>query len=198
MHLIICIFLTKNMACILNFPLCNLWKWKWSRSVMSDSLRPVDCSPPSSSVHGILQARILEWLAISFSRGSSWPRDQTQFSHIAGRRFNLCTTREALKYKNPSTSIKDFKGGKEARLKEEGGGGGRGGQKGWPYRRLLAPADTQALWDFTLGLQRREDWNSALPETRIRVLCQEEVISLQSSAQAEGPSTRFLHPGLGD
>ena len=53
---------------------------------------------------------------------------------------------------------------------------------------------------FSLGLQRREDWNSALPEirTRIRVLCQEEVISLQSSAQAEGPSTRFLRPGLGD
>jgi len=51
-------------------------------------------------------------------------------------------------------------------LKEKGGGGGRGGQNGWPYRRLLPPADTKALWDFTLGLQRREDWNSALPEIR--------------------------------
>ena len=38
------------------------------------------CSPPGSPVHGILQARILEWVAISFSRGSSWPRDQTQVS----------------------------------------------------------------------------------------------------------------------
>ena len=145
---------------------------------MSDSLRPVDCSPPSSSVHGILQARIVEWVAISFSRGSSRPRDRTQVSHIAGRRFNLCTTREALKHKNTvsqktsyrdtelSTNIKDFKGGKEARLKEEGGGGGRWGQKGWPYRRLLPPTDAQALWDFTLGLQRRENWNSALPEIR--------------------------------
>ena len=54
---------------------------------------PVDCSPPGSSVHGISQARILEWVAISFSRGSSQPRDQTQVSHIAGRCFNLCTTR---------------------------------------------------------------------------------------------------------
>ena len=36
---------------------------------------PMDCSPPGSSAHGILQARILEWLAISFSRGSSLPRD---------------------------------------------------------------------------------------------------------------------------
>ena len=38
---------------------------------------PMDCSPPGSSVHGISQARILEWVAISFSRGSSQPRDQT-------------------------------------------------------------------------------------------------------------------------
>ena len=50
---------------------------------------PVDCSLPGSSVHGILQARILEWVAISFSRGSSRPRDQTQMSRIAGRCFTL-------------------------------------------------------------------------------------------------------------
>ena len=59
---------------------------------------PVDCSPPGSSVHGILQARVLEWVAISFSRGSSRPRDQTQVSRIAGRRFNLWATKEALFY----------------------------------------------------------------------------------------------------
>ena len=50
---------------------------------------PVDCSPPGSSLHGILQARVLEWVAISFSRGSSRPRDQTRVSHSPGRRFNL-------------------------------------------------------------------------------------------------------------
>ena len=50
---------------------------------------PVDCSPPGFSIHGILQARLLEWVAISFSRGSFQPGDQTQVSHIAGRRFNL-------------------------------------------------------------------------------------------------------------
>ena len=55
---------------------------------------PMDCSPRGSSVHGILQARILEWVAISFSRGSSRPRDRTQVFHIAGRRFNLWATRE--------------------------------------------------------------------------------------------------------
>ena len=52
-------------------------------------------SLPGSSVHGILQARLLEWVAISFSRGSSWPRDRTQVSCIAGRHFNLWATREA-------------------------------------------------------------------------------------------------------
>ena len=56
---------------------------------------PMECSPPGSSIHGILQARILEWVAISFSRGSSRPRDWTQVSHIAGRSFNLWPTREA-------------------------------------------------------------------------------------------------------
>ena len=56
---------------------------------------PMDCSLPSSSVHGILQAIILEWVAISFSRGSSQPRDGTQVCRIAGRHFNLWATREA-------------------------------------------------------------------------------------------------------
>ena len=56
---------------------------------------PMDCSLPGSSVHGILQARILEWVTISFSRGSSRPRDQSWISHIGGRCFNLWATREA-------------------------------------------------------------------------------------------------------
>ena len=56
---------------------------------------PVDHSLPGFSVHGILQARILEWVAISFSRGSSQPRDQTRIPHIAGRCFTVWATREA-------------------------------------------------------------------------------------------------------
>ena len=48
---------------------------------------PMDCSPPGSSVHGILQARILGWVAIPFSRGSSPPRDRTHVPCIAGRFF---------------------------------------------------------------------------------------------------------------
>ena len=49
----------------------------------------MDCSLPGSSVHGIFQARVLEWVAISFSRGSSWPRDCTWVSHNVGRHFYL-------------------------------------------------------------------------------------------------------------
>ena len=48
---------------------------------LQSHLKPMVCSPPGSSVHGILQARILQWVAISFSRGSSWPRDWTQVSN---------------------------------------------------------------------------------------------------------------------
>ena len=58
---------------------------------------PMDCSSPGFSVHGIFQAGILEWVAISSSRGYSWPRDRTQVSCIAGRRFALWATREAWK-----------------------------------------------------------------------------------------------------
>ena len=64
--------------------------------VVSDSCDPMDCSPPGSSVHGIYQAGILEWVIISFSRGSSWPRDRTQVSHIADRFFSVWASREAL------------------------------------------------------------------------------------------------------
>ena len=56
-----------------------------SPSFVSDSLWPMDCSPLGSSVYGILQERILEWVAISFSRASAQPRDQTQVSCIAGK-----------------------------------------------------------------------------------------------------------------
>ena len=65
---------------------------------------PMGCSPPGSSVHGILQARILEWVTIFFSRGSSQPRDQTQVSCIAGRHFILWATREVSLPLTPSYS----------------------------------------------------------------------------------------------
>ena len=68
-----------------------------SHSVMSDPLQPCGLSPPGSSVRGILQARILEWVVMSSSRGSSQPRDWTQVSCVAGVFFTIWATREGLK-----------------------------------------------------------------------------------------------------
>ena len=62
---------------------------------------PWTVASPGSSVHGILQARILEWTAISFSMGSSWPRDWTWVSCTAGRRYHLSHHGSPLMYKIP-------------------------------------------------------------------------------------------------
>ena len=62
---------------------------------MSDSLWPMDCSPPGSCIHGVLQARILKWVAIPFSRGSSQPRDWTRVSSITGRFLTIWDTKKA-------------------------------------------------------------------------------------------------------
>ena len=79
-----------------------------SESVVSQSCPtlcdPMDCSSPGSSVHGILQARILEWVAIPFSQGTSWPRDRTQVSRIAGSFFTTWATRGALMLVGASNS----------------------------------------------------------------------------------------------
>ena len=64
---------------------------------------PIDCSPPGSSVYRILQTRRLEWIAISFSRGSSRPRDRIWVSCIAGRLFTIWANSEAHKIKNYKT-----------------------------------------------------------------------------------------------
>ena len=57
-------------------------------------LTPMNYSPPDSSVHGVLQARWLEWVAFPFFRGFSQPRDHNQVSHIAGGFFTVWATRE--------------------------------------------------------------------------------------------------------
>ena len=78
---------------------------KWSEVAQScpTLCDPIDSSRPGSSVHGIFQARILEWVAIFFSRGSSWPRDWIWLSCIRGRFFTIWATREAPK--NIQTTI---------------------------------------------------------------------------------------------
>ena len=86
--LIICAFFFANtmLSC------CSLLSHLW---FLFDS---IDCSLPGSSVHGISQARTLDWVAISFSGGSSQPRDQTHLSCIGRRIFNHWATREVQFY----------------------------------------------------------------------------------------------------
>ena len=61
---------------------------------------PMSCDLPGPFVHGILQARILEWVAILFSRGSSWSRDQTWLSWIAGRFLTIWATGKSIRVSN--------------------------------------------------------------------------------------------------
>ena len=77
----------------------------WGRAVKESESEvaqscPNICGPhghslAGSSIHGIFQAKVLDWVAISFSRGSSWPKNQTRVSHTAGRCFTCWATREA-------------------------------------------------------------------------------------------------------
>ena len=88
-----------------------LWLWKCeSVSLLVAQLHltlwdPMDCSLPSSSVHEILQARILHWAAIPFSKGSSWPRNQTHISHTEGRFFTIWATEI---FNNLNVAEKDY------------------------------------------------------------------------------------------
>ena len=101
---------------------------------------PMDCCLPGSSVHGILQARILEWVAISFSRGSSRPRDRTWVSRISGRRFNLWATREAEK----TPTLGKTEGKK---------------RRGWQMRRSLVITNAMDLPEGQASLVCCSTWN---------------------------------------
>ena len=85
----------KYIIRLLNLIFCclKITSFKVKVKSLSRLCDPKVCSLPGFSVHRILQARVLEWVAISFSRGSSWCRNQTQVSHIACRRFTLWATR---------------------------------------------------------------------------------------------------------
>ena len=71
---------TERLTRTCIFYCINMWPCEVADSLLCD---PMDCNLPVSAVYGILQARVPDWVAISFSRGSSWPRDQTWVSHIA-------------------------------------------------------------------------------------------------------------------
>ena len=109
----------------------------------------MDCSLPGSSIHGIFQARVLEWVAISFSRGSSRLRDWTQVSHIAGRRFYPLSHQGSPGFNSwvgkihwrrdrlPTPIFLDFpcgSNGKESTCNVENLGSIPGERKGYPLR----------------------------------------------------------------
>ena len=86
-----------------------IWKSKHNDNKKSESevaqlcltlCDPMDCSLPGFSIHGIFQARVLEWFAISFSRGSFQPRDWTRVSCVVSRRFTIWATKEVLIIRN--------------------------------------------------------------------------------------------------
>ena len=118
---------------------------------------PMDCSLPDSSFHGIFQARILEWVAIPFSRGSSWPRDQTQVSCIAGRFFTFSATMEALCFCNSAVQ------GEQLRNSSTGQEGGsrsrayrhsaclRAARWGWGRLILVTVQGPQSKWNPKKG-----------------------------------------------
>ena len=81
----------------------SYYQWQLSSVSLKHTVKvalscPTLCNPMDYIVHGILQARILEWVAVPFSRGSSQPRGRTQVCHIAGRLFTSWATREAPKH----------------------------------------------------------------------------------------------------
>ena len=89
---------------ILLLPLANRWENDYDSESESEvsQLCPTLCDPmdrsiPGSSIHGIFQARVLEWVAVSFSRGYSRPRNRMQVSCIVGRCFTVWATREVMK-----------------------------------------------------------------------------------------------------
>ena len=101
------LFLTSKLSLPLTLSVRARKRQEWAKNSLSTGNNskvaqscptlcdPMDYSLPGSSVHGLFQARVLEWVAISFSRGSSWPRDRTWVSSIADRRFTIWATREA-------------------------------------------------------------------------------------------------------
>ena len=84
--------------------------WMLKVKVLVSQFCLIICNPsslPGSCVHVILQARILEWVATPFSRVSSWPRDQTRVSHIAGEFFTIWATRKTCLNAEPLSNPKE-------------------------------------------------------------------------------------------
>ena len=99
-------FISYCLSFLLLWGILTVKKWKHLSLSHFQIFATPCCSPSGSYVHGIFQARILEWVTIPFARESSWSRDQTQVSCIAGRFFTIRATREAQSFALPSLRFK--------------------------------------------------------------------------------------------
>ena len=113
-------------------------KWKLVTQSCVALCNPVDCSLPGSFVHGILQSRILEWVANSFSRGSSQPSDWTWVSCIAGRFFTVWATGKICYRKYSSVMGDEFHSGWEKRRQE------------------IVPSRPMCKWVWPLGIWKQQ------------------------------------------
>ena len=149
---------------------------KWSKVLVAQLCLtlcdPMNCSPLGSSVHGILQATILEWFAIPFSRESSQPRDRTWVSYIAGRFFTVWPTREASVRKThleftyhvvQSTGLPSWLNSKESASNAGDAGSipGLGRSEGGignplQYSSLGNPTDRGAWWAIVHGIAKSQ------------------------------------------
>ena len=94
----ICSFLLTSLNCYAAWLFIFEVQWSEVTQLCPTLCDPMDCSPPGSSVPGIFQARVLEWVAISFSRRSSWSRDWSQISRVIGRRLLSETPGKSYSY----------------------------------------------------------------------------------------------------
>ena len=161
----------------------------------------MDYSPPGSSVHGIFQARTLEWVAVSFSRGSSQPRDRTQVSLIAGRHFEppgkplsawaWCNYK--VLRRGPSSLVEDlFPGGSDGKASAHNAG--RPGFNPWdgriPWRRkwqrtpVLLPGKSHG-WRSRAGYS---PWGHKESDMTEQLHLEEEVRRIDVCGQCDGRS----------
>ena len=147
---------------------CVCAKLLQSRLTLCD---PLECSPLGSSLHGILQARILEWVAISFSKGSSWSRDQTQVSMCPSLASEFFTTSTTLNGGVASTGaslvIQDKKSTRKAGDAGDLGwipelGRSPGGGNGNPFQYFCwkNPVNRGAWWATVHVVTKSQTWLS--------------------------------------
>ena len=133
-----------------NSPRRPMVLWCWSLSHVWLFVTP-QTAPPGSSVHGILQARILEWVAIPFSRGSSRARDWTWVSQKAGKFFTIWVTREAQQKPKQTSRRSLMKVYRERRWNQRAACGHTGCWKAYVPETLTSAASSQASTKFYMN-----------------------------------------------